>query len=84
MLPQLPQRLNGLKRSMGAEICAYEAAQKEACVLPPGSGICVGGDETFFGLPILVMMELSSGYLLTEVERPNRSYETWKASIESW
>lgn len=79
-----PSCLNGLKQSMRDGICAYEAAQKEACVLPPGSGICVGGDETFFGLPILVMMELSSGYLLTEVEQPNRRYETWKAAIEGW
>lgn len=79
-----PSCLNGLKQSLRDGICAYEASQKEACVLPPGSGICVGGDETFFGLPILVMMELSSGYLLTEVEQPNRSYETWKASIEGW
>jgi len=79
-----PSCLNGLKQSMRDEICAYEAAQKETCVLPPGSGICVGGDETFFGLPILVMMELSSGYLLTEVEQPNRRYETWKAAIEGW
>lgn len=79
-----PSCLNRLKQEMREGICAYEAAQQESCVLPPGSGICVGGDETFFGLPILVMMELSSGYLLTEVERPNRSYETWKASIEDW
>ena len=79
-----PSCLNGLKQSMREGICAYEGAQKENCVLPPGSGICVGGDETFFGLPILVMMELSSGYLLTEVECPNRRYETWQAEIEGW
>lgn len=79
-----PSCLRQLKRSMQTEICAYEAAQKENCVLPEGSGICVGGDETFFGLPILVMMELSSGYILTEVECDNRRYETWKAEIEGW
>lgn len=79
-----PSCLRRLKRSMQAEICAYEAAQKENCVLPEGSGICVGGDETFFGLPILVMMELSSGYLLTEVECANRRYETWQSEIEGW
>jgi hypothetical protein len=26
-----------------------------------GQGICVGADETFFGLPVLVLLELSSG-----------------------
>ena len=56
-----PSCLNRLKQEMRESICAYEAAQQESCVLPPGTGICVGGDETFFGLPVLVMMELSSG-----------------------
>ncbi len=41
-----PSCLRRLKQSMRAEIMAYKAAQKENCVLPPGSGICVGGDET--------------------------------------
>jgi len=27
-----------------------------------------GGDETFYGLPILVAMELASGFIFSEVE----------------
>jgi hypothetical protein len=30
-----PSCLNGLKQSLRDGICAYEASQKEACVLPP-------------------------------------------------
>jgi hypothetical protein len=44
----------------------------------------VGGDEVFFGLPVLVLAELASGYLFTEVQCENRRYETWKAQIQSW
>ena len=41
-------------------------------------------DETFFGLPILVMVELSSGYIFTEVSCSNRTYETWAELLQSW
>ncbi len=47
-------------------------------------GICVGGDETFFGLPILVLVELASGYIFTEVECENRTYATWSDQIQHW
>lgn len=38
----------------------------------------VGVDETFFDKMILVMIELSSGYILLEEPAENRTYETWK------
>lgn len=77
--------LTKLKRQMQESICAYEAGQKDKCVPPAGGeGICVGGDETFFGLPILVMMELASGYILTEAECESRSYDSWSEQIQSW
>jgi len=34
-------------------------------------GICVGADETFYGLPILVAIELASGFIFTEVSEPH-------------
>jgi len=39
----------------------------------------LGGDETFYGLPILVAMELASGFIFSEVECENRTYQTWWA-----
>jgi len=63
---------------------SYGQEHSEQCQPHSGIGICVGGDETFFGLPILVMVELASGYILTEVECSNRSYETWSEQIQSW
>ena len=40
--------------------------------------------QTFFDLPILVMVELSSGYILTEVESDDRTYSSWLEHIQSW
>lgn len=38
----------------------------------------VGADETFFDKMILVLIELSSGYILFEEPAKDRAYETWK------
>lgn len=38
-----------------------------------------GGDETFFAeLMLIVMMDLSSGYIIVEEPAPDRCYETWR------
>ncbi len=76
--------LRKLKQQMREAIKAYEASQREHCQPHEGQGICVGGDETFFGLPILVLVELASGYIFTEVECDNRSYATWSTQIQHW
>jgi len=49
-LRQFEQRISEM-------ILAYEAAQAETCQRVEGRGICLGADETFFGLPILVLIE---------------------------
>jgi Family of unknown function (DUF6399) len=80
-----PSSLRQLRAKLQAQILAYETRQLEHCQPTSGQGICVGGDETFFGgLPILVMIELSSNYILTEVECDNRTYDTWSAQIGEW
>jgi hypothetical protein len=53
----------------------YEAAQTDDGSPPEGTGLWVAADETFFGLPVLVMVELASGFILTEVEATERTYE---------
>ena len=50
--------LRRLKQKMKEAIVAYGDAQAEQCQPSEGQGICVGGDETFFDLPILVLVEL--------------------------
>lgn len=74
-----------LKAELEKRIIAYEQTHSGLCQPSAGTaGICVGGDETFFGLPILVLMELSSGYLFTEVQTQNRTYQTWLEQIQQW
>jgi len=37
-----------------------------------------------YGLPILVAMELASGFIFSEVEWENRTYQTWWAQVSEW
>jgi hypothetical protein len=50
------------------QIAAYGEAQMESSRVESPIGICVGADETFYGLPILVAIELASGFIFSEAE----------------
>lgn len=76
--------LRQLEREIEQAIIRYEEIQAQQRPVSEEVGICVGGDETFFGLPILVLLELASGYIFTEVECENRSYSTWLEQIQAW
>ncbi|NEP53575.1 MAG: DNA-binding protein [Moorea sp. SIO3C2] len=76
-----PSALARLKTQLKEQIVAYEAAQSEYCQPQEGQGIVLGSDEVFFGLPILVLMELASGYIFTETQTEGRSYEDWDKAI---
>ena len=46
--------------------------------------VIAAGDETFFKeMMLLVLMDLSSGYLLLEEEAEDRSYETWNQKAQA-
>jgi hypothetical protein len=79
-----PSALANLKQQLKEAIETYAAAQADHCHPREGQGICVGGDEVFFGLPVLVLAELASGYLLTEVQCEDRSYATWCDFRKLW
>ena len=79
-----PSALDRLKQQMNTAIEAYEAAQAKHCRPQKGKEICVGGDEVFFGLPVLVLIELASGYVLTEAQCEDRTYDTWEKEIQGW
>ena len=76
--------LRQLKQRVNQAVLDYEKAQTEHCVPSEGQGICVGADETFFGLPVLVLLELSSGYIFIESECENRTYATWMEQVNQW
>lgn len=79
-----PSALRSFKRRLHERIAAYAAAQSEYCKPSAGQGICVGADETFFEVPILVLIELASGFIFTEVKSATRTYQSWIAAIQSW
>ena len=60
--------LRQLKHRVNHASLDYETFQSEHCQPSEGQGICVGADETFFGLPVLVLLELASGYIFIETE----------------
>jgi hypothetical protein len=66
------------------KILVYEQAQMASCQGAQRIGVCVGGDETFYGLPILVAIELASGFIFSEAECENRTYETWWQQVSGW
>ncbi|MBE9068683.1 DNA-binding protein [Leptolyngbya cf. ectocarpi LEGE 11479] len=76
--------LRQVKHRVEEVIVAYAVSQSEQCQSHNKPGICLGGDETFFGLPILVLVELASGFIFTEVECENRQYATWRHQLEQW
>jgi len=78
-----PSALATLKRQGKETIVAYREAQSEHCQPKEGQGIILGSDEVFFGLPILVLMELASGYIFTETQAEGRSYEEWNKATPS-
>ncbi len=76
-----PTALRHLKHRVEAAIVDYGSAQAESCQPTESQGVWLGADETFLGLPILVLMELASGFIFTEVETEDRTYRTWKSQL---
>jgi hypothetical protein len=79
-----PSALRTIKGQLHQRIADYAAIQQGQCQPRPGQGICVGADETFFDLPILVLIELASGFIFTEVKSDARTYSRWLEQIQSW
>jgi len=45
--------------------------------------VCAAADETNFERDVLVLMDLSSGYIFVEAEAENRQYETWRDKAQT-
>lgn len=76
--------LRTLEVQLKEQIVAYGQAQSESCQTQQQIGICVGADETFYELPILVAIELASGFIFSEAECENRTYATWWEQVSGW
>lgn len=71
-----------IKQQLVEQINTYGSIQQASVTLPAGKRVVLGSDETFFEHPILVLMELSSGYVLFEVEKLHRTFESWTQEVE--
>lgn len=76
--------LRKMKAQVKEKIITYGKEQAAACQSASPIDICLGADETFYDLPILVAIELSSGFILSEAECENRTYERWQALVSEW
>ena len=77
-----PSALRDFKQKLIGLINQYGEEQQFQAKIPENKPLIGGADETFFGLPILVLMELTSGYIFFEVEKESRSFESWKEEVD--
>jgi len=71
---QMEEALTDFQREQEAQQGSREGKERE---------VVASGDETFFNDKMLmVLMELTSGYLLLEEEAADRSYKTWDAKVQ--
>ncbi len=71
-----------LLKRLEALVISYQQEQ-ESRVSEARREIIASADETFFGeVMILILMDLTSGYLLVEAHASDRSYETWQAKAQ--
>jgi hypothetical protein len=76
--------LRELEVQVKQQIIAYGQAQSASGQGQAPIGICVGADETFYDLPILVAVDLASGFIFSEAECANRTYATWWEQVSGW
>ncbi len=78
-----PTALRNLRRQLEEVIVSYQAAQQnERRSSEQRVEIGAGADETFFDQVILVLMDLSSGYIVLEEPAADRSYKTWQGRVQ--
>lgn len=78
-----PSALRSLEVVVRKAILEYQQQQQKALgETQTAIEICAGADETAFEQDVLVLMDLSSGYILVEEEVENRQYETWKSKAQ--
>jgi len=74
--------LRNLIRVLEEKILEYKKIHEATDITANNREIVAGCDETFFESIILVLMDLSSGYILMEDESDNRTYDTWNDKVK--
>ena len=72
-----PSRIKKTAVKLAELLDQYQEEQQKKHKLDESLKIVGGIDETYFESMILVLMDLSSGYIFVEEESEDKSYETW-------
>lgn len=75
--------LRKIRMQMEERILAYQQQQQFQLASPENPlEICASVDETFFDQVVLVMLDLSSGFILVEELSQDYRYETWQKHVQ--
>ena len=78
-----PSALRAFKQRLIRLIEQYGTEQLSTIETPKSKQVILGSDETFFDVPILVLMELASGYIFFERAQQTRSFESWTEQVNT-
>ena len=74
-----PTAIREVRRRMEGQILAYQREQEQA-IQQESTGlreVCLAADETVFQDVVLLLMDISSGYIFVEASAPDRTFATW-------
>ena len=77
-----PAEIKKIAKRGCALLADYQQEQEEHHKPDKPLKIIGGVDETYFKSMILVLMDLSSGYIFVEEESEDKSYETWLEKVK--
>lgn len=79
-----PSALRKLEVGVREAILKYQQQQQSTLgQTQKAIEVCAAADETTFEQDVLVLMDLSSGYILVEEQVENRQYDTWLDKAQS-
>jgi len=79
-----PSALQGIRVKLEGQILTYHQQQQLSQLqqVPTKAEVCAGADETFFEQMVLVLLDLSSGYIFVEAQAAERDYQTWQRLVQ--
>jgi hypothetical protein len=78
-----PSAVQGIRVKLEEQILTYNQEQQQQLQqLPTKVEVCAGADETFFEQMVLVLLDLSSGYIFVEAQAKDRGYQTWQELVQ--
>ena len=80
----LPECAALAQRSTARDDCRLRCGPGRALPTEAGPRYLRRRRRDLFDLPILVLIELASGFIFTEVKSAKRTYQSWSEQLQSW